>query len=171
MSHLGTPAIYVASLADYTAGRLHGAWIDADQDADDIRAEIADMLAASPTGDAEDYAIHDSENFGMDLPEYISIDDVAKLAELVTQHPPELVAHFRGEGYALDDIAEQIQERSRGTFESFVDFAHDWIGSGLPSHVEEYRWSLAKAVAHDWDVSGAYFTITTHDGVAVLSND
>ncbi|MCM1967770.1 antirestriction protein ArdA [Streptomyces sp. G1] len=161
----------MASLADYTAGRLHGAWIDADQDADDIRAEIADMLAASPSSNAEDYAIHDSENFGIDLPEFISIEDVTKLAELVTQHPPELVSHFRGEGYALDEITEQIESRTRGTYESFVDFAFEWIGSGLPGHVEEYRWSLAKAVANDWDVSGTYFTIPTHDGVAVLSND
>jgi len=42
-----TPRIYVASLADYNAGRLHGCWIDADQSADAIRDEIAQMLAES----------------------------------------------------------------------------------------------------------------------------
>ena len=30
-----TPKIYVACLASYNAGILHGRWIDADQDADD----------------------------------------------------------------------------------------------------------------------------------------
>lgn len=43
-----TPRIYVASLSDYNAGRLHGKWIDADQDASEIWDEINAMLAASP---------------------------------------------------------------------------------------------------------------------------
>jgi len=42
-----TPRIYVASLADYNAGRLHGRWIDANQSADSIRDEIAQMLTES----------------------------------------------------------------------------------------------------------------------------
>lgn len=41
------PRIYVSSLSDYNAGNLHGVWIDADQSADDIRAEIAAMLRDS----------------------------------------------------------------------------------------------------------------------------
>ena len=41
------PRIYVASLSDYNNGILHGAWIDAAQDADNIRAEIAAMLRES----------------------------------------------------------------------------------------------------------------------------
>jgi len=52
--------IYVASLSDYNAGRLHGAWIDATQDADEIEAEVQEMLAASPEPIAEEWAIHDS---------------------------------------------------------------------------------------------------------------
>jgi len=32
-----TPRIYVACLAAYNAGKLHGEWIDADQDAEAIR--------------------------------------------------------------------------------------------------------------------------------------
>ncbi|MCT8003625.1 antirestriction protein ArdA [Sphingomonas sanguinis] len=56
-----TPRIYVACLAAYNNGYLHGTWIDADQDADQIRDEIAAMLARSPVEDAEEYAIHDYE--------------------------------------------------------------------------------------------------------------
>lgn len=40
------PRIYVASLADYNAGVLHGAWIDA-TDADTIQDEVNAMLRAS----------------------------------------------------------------------------------------------------------------------------
>jgi len=42
-----TPRIYVASLADYVAGRLHGRWIDADRPIETIREQIAQMLAES----------------------------------------------------------------------------------------------------------------------------
>ena len=34
------PRIYVASLSDYNAGRLHGTWINASYGADEIREEI-----------------------------------------------------------------------------------------------------------------------------------
>jgi antirestriction protein len=40
--------IYAACLASYNNGCLHGRWIDADQDADTIMAEINAMLKASP---------------------------------------------------------------------------------------------------------------------------
>lgn len=40
--------IYAACLASYNNGCLHGAWIDAHQDVDSIRAEIDAMLRASP---------------------------------------------------------------------------------------------------------------------------
>ena len=59
-----TPRIYVASLADYNAGRLHGRWIRADQQAEALHQEIAAMLAESQEPVAEDWAIHDYENFG-----------------------------------------------------------------------------------------------------------
>ena len=42
------PRIYVASLADYNEGRLHGAWIDAAQDEDELERAVKEMLAQSP---------------------------------------------------------------------------------------------------------------------------
>jgi hypothetical protein len=56
-------------LSDYNAGILHGVWIDAVEDADELQEPIDRMLAASPTtrryGDvAEEWAIHDFEGFG-----------------------------------------------------------------------------------------------------------
>lgn len=40
--------LYVACLASYNNGRLHGAWIDASSDVDEMQEEIAAMLRASP---------------------------------------------------------------------------------------------------------------------------
>ncbi|MFI8736653.1 antirestriction protein ArdA [Ectopseudomonas toyotomiensis] len=63
--------IYVADLAAYNAGHLHGVWINATLELDDIRAQVDVMLAASPVEGAEEYAIHDFEGFdGYSLGEY-----------------------------------------------------------------------------------------------------
>lgn len=56
--------IYVADLAAYNNGKLHGVWINATDDLDAIREQVNQMLAASPEGFAEEYAIHDHEGFG-----------------------------------------------------------------------------------------------------------
>ena len=68
-------SIYVACLAAYNNGKLHGCWIDATQELDDIQDQINSMLASSPEEDAEEYAIHDYEGFGSyRLGEYEGID-------------------------------------------------------------------------------------------------
>ena len=56
------PRIYVACLAAYNNGYLHGAWIDADQDVDEIRDEIATMLARGTK-----MSIFDEPEAGIDL--------------------------------------------------------------------------------------------------------
>lgn len=47
MSTSTSPRIYVASLSDYNAGRLHGVWIDATLDPDAIEEQIRAMLFES----------------------------------------------------------------------------------------------------------------------------
>ncbi|MCX5644494.1 MAG: antirestriction protein ArdA [Phycisphaerae bacterium] len=82
-----TPRTYVASLADYNAGHLHGRWIDADQPAETIREQIAQMLAESKEPIAEEWTIHDYENFGdLRLSEFEDIDRIAETAYLMTEH-------------------------------------------------------------------------------------
>ena len=53
-----TPRIYVACLAAYNNGHLHGRWITATFGEAHIHAETQAMLAASPMSDAEEWAIH-----------------------------------------------------------------------------------------------------------------
>ena len=48
--------IYVADLAAYNAGHLHGVFIDATEELDDIQDQINAMLGNSPVDDAEEYA-------------------------------------------------------------------------------------------------------------------
>ncbi len=48
--------IYVADLAAYNNGKLHGVWINALDNLDDIQDQINQMLDESPEQDAEEYA-------------------------------------------------------------------------------------------------------------------
>lgn len=88
------PRIYVASLSDYNAGRLHGAWISANQDTEEIEEAIQAMLAKSNEPVAEEWAIHDYDGFGpVGLGEYESIEHVATLARGIAEHGPAF-AHW-----------------------------------------------------------------------------
>jgi antirestriction protein len=90
------PRIYVASLADYNAGRLHGRWIRADLPSDEIYREIQEMLAASAIPDAEEWAIHDFEGFGpIRLAENTRIDTLARIVGGEPVKPP---------GWAIDVV-------------------------------------------------------------------
>jgi antirestriction protein len=81
------PRIYVACLAAYNNGRLHGEWIDADQTADELHEAACAMLAASPEPGAEEWAIHDYEGFGsLHLGEYEPLERVTNIAAGIAEH-------------------------------------------------------------------------------------
>src|SRR5579863_1356558 len=82
-----TPKIYVACLAAYNNGHLHGEWIEANQGAEAIHEQIREILAKSPIAGAEEWAIHDYEGFcGLRLSEYEDIASVAQMAAMIGEH-------------------------------------------------------------------------------------
>lgn len=160
-----TPRIYVASLADYNAGRLHGRWIDADQDAEAIHADITAMLAESREPIAEEWVIHDYENFGgLGLHEYESIDAVAEVACLLEEHGGvfgAVVDHFGGLSH-IDEAKRCMEEGYRGAFRSLEDFAYDFVedcyGDSLKALPEFIRGHLDyEGMGRDMEISGDVF--------------
>jgi antirestriction protein len=111
------PKIYAASLSDYNAGRLHGVWIDADQETEDIHAEIQTMLAESREPWAEEWAIHDYEDFGsLRLSEWESIEQVSIIGRGIAAHGAPF-AHWESEeaygeqamqDYGIQDEIERL---------------------------------------------------------------
>ena len=137
---LTSPKIYVACLASYNNGILHGQWIEADQDAEAIMNEIQDMLGQSPVCDAEEWAIHDYEGFeGIRLSEYESIEEVARLAELVGEHGEAFAAYagYVGSDYAT---AEGFREAYMGKWDSEEEYARHIAEETLdiPERLEFY---------------------------------
>ncbi|MDV8052960.1 antirestriction protein ArdA [Pseudomonas aeruginosa] len=159
------PRIYVACLAAYNNGYLHGAWIDADHDADEIREEIAAMLARSPIEHAEEYAIHDYEGFeGVTISEYAGIDTVARLGAFIAEHGAlgaGLLEQFGGD---MDQAKSAFEDCYHGQFASLADYMEELTTESvtIPEALRYYvDW---QAMARDAEIGGDLFTIETAQG-------
>jgi antirestriction protein len=133
------PQIYVASLSDYNAGRLHGAWLDAAQTPEALMAGISSMLAASPIPGAEEWAIHDYEAFaGVQLGEYESIENVSKIALGIAQHGTAFGAWAEGLDHSDWQDLERFDDCYQGRWESLTDYAEDLLDAlGIPQIIEK----------------------------------
>jgi len=117
------PKIYVACLAAYNNGRLHGAWIDATQSVSTIQKKIYKMLSESPVAGAEEYAIHDFEDFGsLSLSEYESIQSVQSMATFIVEIGElgaELLVHYGD----IETAQDALENYYHGEHENELEFA------------------------------------------------
>lgn len=167
---MDSPQIYVACLAAYNNGILHGRWIDANQCASDIYREIHEMLADSPIKDAEEFAIHDFDGFSSaNLGEYESIETIAELAVFITEHG-ELGAELFNY-YSIEDAERLLEESYHGAYDSEVDFAHaifdDCYSNAIPENLQYYF--DYDAFARDLFIND-YFTVEAAGQTHVFSN-
>lgn len=171
-----TPSIYVACLAAYNAGFLHGVWIDCTIGHDEVWDKIKTMLASSPEPDAEEYAIHDYENFsGYNVSEWSGIDRLCEIAELLESDQGELILEIMGHlgsGTTIDDAKEFLEENYRGTHKDVGEYAsnlHDECGYDIPKHLQWYiNWDQMGA---DMETNGEIFTIHAGGEMHVFSNN
>jgi len=117
------PRIYVACLSSYNNGILYGKWLSADQSAEAIREEINIMLKASLMSGAEEFSIHDYDDFGgLSLSENESIDTIVAIAVFIKEHGDAGVGLLEYHGNDLES-AKQGMEEYCGAYSSEVDFA------------------------------------------------
>lgn len=124
--------IYVADLAAYNSGHLHGVWVDVSSDADEMNEKVQAMLAASPVPDAEEYAIHDTD--GIDVGEYTSLSDVAAIVERIEKLEDYFTGEDAEEIYAAfcecfgdPEKVEDVIEAYRGHYSSERDYAERFV--------------------------------------------
>ncbi|MEM7570444.1 MAG: antirestriction protein ArdA, partial [Pseudomonadota bacterium] len=119
MSDQSPIRVYVACLASYNTGILHGAWIDATQGENHLRKATQDMLKRSPMSNAEEWAIHDHEGLpNASVQEHSSFTKIAGLASFMEDHGrlgEAILAYYSG---SLDDARDALTERYQGQFES-----------------------------------------------------
>ena len=113
--------IYVADLAAYNNGKLHGVWIDATQALDDIQEQINELLANSPEDDAEEYAIHDYEGLaGYSVSEYEGIERAQEVACFIEEH-----GEIAGDYYLTLATASTMRKKPLKTI--IVVVMHHWL--------------------------------------------
>lgn len=183
------PRIYVASLSDYNAGILHGTWLDAAAEPDELWDGINRMLAASPTtaryGDpAEEWAIHDYENFGpVALSEWERIENVAALARGIVRHGRAFAAWWDLDERSDNDggdIDSQFTDQYLGEYTYLSDYVGDYLEGigfdlddmpGVPESIQPYVVIDTEAMARDLVAGGAISTVEANGGVYVFANE
>jgi len=131
--------IYVACLASYNNGFLHGKWFDLDKfsDADELQAAITNEVLESkdnPTtlkyGETcEEFAIHDFEApKGCDIGEYSGLEELMEMNEILSDDNGELILALKdhlGGGTTLEEAKDYLDENHCGEYKSDTDFAED----------------------------------------------
>ena len=175
-----TPAIYVACLAAYNNGILHGKWIDATLGTPEIHRRIQAMLAASPEPGAEEWAIHDYENFGpLRLGEYETIEHVAAIAEHIQKHGEAFAAWLdftnfdQTEWHYFDDA--YLGEYD--SLEAYIDHLIDDLGyeqlldERIPESIRPYVQLDREQMAIDLEADGSIFTVDNGESVYIFSTN
>lgn len=167
--------IYIACLACYNDGRLHGVFVeDSDLlDADSIDDKRKDMQAQCGHTD-NDWAIHDSEGLG-NIGEFTTFADVATRAELIDKHGEPFLAWASSQGLDdfRDNVGEQFEDAYHGEWSSLEAYAEDYVEqtgmlSGVPDLVARYF--DYESFARDLQLGGDVFTLDAPNGVYVFNN-
>jgi len=176
------PRIYVASLSDYNEGRLYGVWLDADQEPEELHDAIAGMLQASPSGQAEEWAIHDYEGFdALRLGEWEELGHVSRVAKGIRENGLAF-AHWSTLVAEDDDLAN-FEEAYLGHWASLTDYAEDLLDDfGLeneldrvvPEGLRPYVRIDVEAFGRDLELGGdivAFEDSSAKGGVYVFSSN
>lgn len=155
--------VYVADLAAYNNGCLHGVWIDATLEVDEMQEQVSQMLKATPLDEeAEEYAIHDYEGFGAyKVSEYEGLESVHEVACFLEEHGEvggDVLAHF---GDNLEDARKALEENYNGCYNSLADYAEELTTetSEVPEHLAFYI--DYEKMGRDMELSGDVFTVET----------
>lgn len=178
---------YAACLASYNAGILHGTWIDASTDTDEMQEAINEMLRASPCPNvtvispvdglpcpsAEEWAVHDYDGAWPAFGEYPGLEKIASYVEFIEAAdeagiPHDVAAKVLdnfGADY-LDDAKTAISDNFAGAFDSLEDWAEqlendcgelDKVPERLRAYID------FAAIGRDARLGGDIFDIE-HDG-------
>ena len=173
------PKIYVASLSDYSGGRLHGAWLEVTADVDALEEGVEAMLASSPTPNCEEWAVHDYEGFGpMRLDEHESLATLATIGAGINEHG-RAFAHWAALVGIRDlDVLDGFEDAYLGQAESIESYAEqllDDIGvfrqleDLLPENLQPYLTFDVAGFARDLELSGDVVTSEAPEGIYVFS--
>jgi antirestriction protein len=174
---LDGPRIYVASLSDYNAGILHGEWIDAVGEPDELQTAVTEMLDRSPTPGAEEFAIHDYEGFGhYRVGEYDALDWISRIARGVSEHGLAFTAWAEQCGHDEDRL-DRFDDCYFGDWQSVETYAEELLAdlgyeqaieAAVPEWLQPYVKIDTEAFARDLELSGDVLPVEHEGGVWIF---
>jgi antirestriction protein len=149
MTH--TVKFYAACLASYNNGQLHGVWIDAASDLEEMQGAVQGMLKVSPQPQAEEWLIHDYDDdlkaisgLGETL-DLKAIADIMEAVEEIEDDYDDNVLALLIE-WVSDKVAEpcnwasHLSDAFMGIHADAEDYASHLTGdlSDVPEHIRNY---------------------------------
>lgn len=122
------PMVWIGCLAAYNNGELHGDWVDAAVEGEDLVRSAQEILSRSPEPDAEEWAIFDYDEFGgYRVEQYDSLEHVARVARGIREHGHAFAAWAElhdGDEAMLDGFEDAFL----GQYESPEAWAREVLG-------------------------------------------
>ncbi|HSX65944.1 antirestriction protein ArdA [Nocardioides sp.] len=158
------PMVWIACLAAYNDGNLHGEWVDAAVEDDVLHAAAQRVLASSPVRGAEEHAIFDTDEFGaFRVGEYERLETVARVARGIKEH-----GHAFGVWAQLHDadpdILDGFEDAFLGEYESPEAWAREVLDDlnldgflrlgAIPESIRPYLHVDYEGWARDAELSG-----------------
>ena len=158
-------AVYIANLGKYNEGYLVGAWFTFPIDEEDVKEKIG------LNEQYEEYAIHDTDNFPIAIGEYVSIEELNSMYEMIEELPDyivecldEFISHFG----TLEEVVEHKDDiYYYPDCETMTDVAYYYIDElqalgDIPPSLQNYI--DYEAYGRDLDMGGCF--IETSEGCA-----
>ncbi|MDO4708240.1 MAG: antirestriction protein ArdA [Pseudomonadota bacterium] len=174
---MASARIYVACLAAYNNGKLHGRWIDV-TDPETVHEEIKAMLAESPEPGAEEWAVHDYEGIPDSLArswgEYPDLEAICAFAEacdVLNSYEAEAFEIWycdRGDTRETNvyTLTEAFREAYEGHYDTPEAFGWEFVDRydllrGMPEHLHPYfdysAFARDLTLTDYWEQDGHYF--------------
>lgn len=170
--------IFVTCLAAYNNGIIHGKWIPVTESLDLLQMEIKKVLSTSPIEDAEEWAIHDHEGFdGINVTESNDLEELCDYVGAIdsSEYESDLITGVMDcRGINALEAIDYIEDHYQGSYTDLEDWAMHFLDEtgGLESLPKELSFYFDyEAYAHDQDINGLIFYVTTGKGIHVLWND
>jgi len=170
------PRLYVASLSDYNAGRLLGAWLDAAQPLEDLHEQVQAMLARSKEPVAEEYAVHDYEGFaGYQPGEYESLERLNRIATGIAEHGAAFGAWAEHCGSNNEEL-ERFEEAYRGDWPSVAAYTEELLDDlgatetlqHVPDWLQPYVQINVEGLARDLELGGDLWSAPSEGGTHIF---
>ncbi len=174
------PEIWVGSLSDYNDGHLHGVWLDATLDPDELHAAVQFMLRNGYDRHAEEWGIFDHSDFcGADISEYEPLETVSRIAKGVAEHGE---AFAKWCGYMgttdMDEVERTFYDAFQGKYENteaYVEHileeteAYRYLDDIPSEDLRRYAKYDVEQMAADYEIE--LYVVEAEDGGVVLVFD